>query len=53
MSQIDEAERIAKILMSVNGDAKQELFVGRRECPCTGLPHESGDTNNDYEAACV
>jgi dsRNA-specific ribonuclease len=54
--QIDEAEKIAEVLVSVNRNAKQELYV-RMDAEKVRAPvyvvTRGGNTNSDFEVACL
>ena len=54
--QVDEAEKVAKILLNVNKNAKQQLYVlldaEKAPAPMYVVTKE-GSTSSDYEVACL
>jgi ribonuclease-3 len=54
--QIDEAEKIAKVLVNVNKNAKQELYVmmdAERVRAPVYVVTRGGNTTSDFEVACL
>ena len=54
--QVEETEKVARNLLNVNKNAKQELYIlldaERAPAPAYVVTKE-GDTNNDFEVACL
>jgi dsRNA-specific ribonuclease len=54
--QLDEAEKISKLILNVNKNAKQELYVliDAEKLPApTYVVTKEGATNTDFEVACI
>jgi dsRNA-specific ribonuclease len=54
--QIKEAEKVAKVLLNLNRNAKQELYslLDAEKAPAPEYrTTKMGDTNTDYEVACI
>ena len=54
--QLDEAEKISKLILNVNKSAKQELYVliDAEKLPApTYVVTKEGATNTDFEVACI
>ena len=54
--QINETEKVAKMILNVNKNAKQELYVlldAEKALAPTYVVTREGSTNTDYEVACL